>query len=57
MRIMFDIEHEEDKMTNFKLAEAVFEVCNEACAVELDAEVVARMILLQLNARKGGDNK
>ena len=56
MRIVYHLDDGNDKITNFKIAEAIIELCNdehETCR-ELDAEVVAKMILLQTDALKGG---
>lgn len=52
MRIHFNFEHEDEKMTNFRVAEAVINLCKEGW--ELDAETIAKMILLQTNVEKGG---
>ena len=54
MNIVFNLEHGNEKMTNFCIAEAVINLCDdthESCD-GLNAEIVAKMILLQ----KGGDN-
>lgn len=56
MRIAYHADDGNDKITNFKVAEAIVDLCNdehESCK-ELDAEIVAKMILLQINAEKGG---
>ena len=47
MNIYFKCDAEE-KMTNFRVAEAVINLCNEGW--ELSAEAVANMILLQIEA-------
>lgn len=55
MKIEYRYEHEKDKMTNFALAQSIIDVCNEDYNNEgLDAEVVAKMVLLQIDAWKGG---
>ncbi len=55
MKIFYHLEHENDRITNFSLAESVLEVCDtDHNDMGLDAEVVAKMILLQVEARKGG---
>ena len=55
MKIEYRYEHEKDKLTNFALAQTIIDVCNEDYNNEgLDAEVVAKMILLQIDAWKGG---
>lgn len=44
-----------ETLTNFRVAEAVINLCSKNHSIiELDAETVAKMILLQLDARKGG---
>lgn len=53
MKIEYRYEHEKDKMTNFALAQAIIDVCNEDYIEGLDAEVVAKMVLLQIDAWKG----
>lgn len=53
MYIIWQLEHNNEKVTNFNMAEAVVKFCDdthESCE-GLDAEIVAKMILLQ----KGGD--
>jgi hypothetical protein len=56
MKIEYRYEHEKDKMTNFALAQAIIDVCDEGYNIEgLDAEVVAKMVLLQIDAWKGGE--
>ena len=49
MNIYFKCDAEEN-MTNFRVAEAVINLCNESW--ELDAEAVAKMILLQVEAER-----
>jgi hypothetical protein len=54
MYVTFNLEHGNEKMTNFRIAEAVINLCDdthESCEC-LNAEIVAKMILLQ----KGGAN-
>lgn len=51
MKIYFSCETDE-KITNFRVAEAVFDLCTTN--LDLDAEAVAKMILLQIDAKKGG---
>ena len=51
MKIYFNAETDE-VITNFRLAEAVVNLCN-GC-FEIDAETVAKMILLQVDTEKGG---
>jgi hypothetical protein len=56
MRIIYHLDDGNDKITNFKVAEAIVDLCNdehESCN-ELDAEIVAKMILLQTDTKKGG---
>ena len=56
MRIVYHLDDENDKITNFKIAESVIDICNdthETCR-ELNAEIVAKMILLQTDTLKGG---
>lgn len=56
MRIEYHLEYGTEKITNFNLAEAVVNVCDEDYNHNgLNAEVVAKMILLQIDARKGGE--
>ena len=55
MKIFYHLDNENDRITNFSLAESVLEVCDtDHNDMGLDAEVVAKMILLQVEARKGG---
>ena len=55
MRIMYNLEDGNEKMTNFKIAEAIIELCDDDFhGIGLDAEKVAKMILLEIDARKGG---
>jgi hypothetical protein len=54
MRIEFHYEDESEKITNFRLAEAVLNLCNSGFNnKEFDAEVIAKMLLLEVDARKG----
>ena len=56
MRIEYHLEHGNEKITNFDIAKAILDLCDEDYSHEgLDAEVVAKMILLQIDARKGGE--
>lgn len=50
MKIYFNIEHGDERMTNFRVAEAVINLCNEGW--ELSAETIAKMILLQVESEK-----
>lgn len=57
MRIVYHLDDGNDKITNFKIAEAIIELCNdehEACR-ELNVETIAKMILLQIDTLKGGE--
>lgn len=57
MRIAYHLDDGNDKITNFKIAEAIVDLCNdkhESCR-ELNAETVAKMILLQIDSLKGGE--
>ena len=45
--------NEEETMNNFNFAEAIYAECVKPCA-SIDAETVAKMILLQVEAEKGG---
>lgn len=57
MRITFRRDDENDKITNFKVAEAIIDLCNDnhnSCR-ELGAEIIAKMILLQTDTLKGGE--
>lgn len=54
MKIFFRLETDE-KITNFRVAEAVVNLCNEG--YELDAEAIAKMILLQVDTTKEGDKQ
>jgi hypothetical protein len=58
MRITYHLDAGNEKMTNFKIAEAIIELCDEGFNnTGLDAEVVAKMILLEIDKRKvGADN-
>lgn len=49
MKIYFTVEHEDEPITNFRVAEAVVNLCNEG--FDLDSDAVAKMILLQNEAR------
>jgi hypothetical protein len=49
MKIYFECD-EDERMTNFRVAEAVINLCNKSW--ELDAEAVAKMILLQVEAER-----
>ena len=55
MRIMFNLDEEDNcKLpTNFRVAEAVVNLCNHDDRI--DAETIAKMILLQVDAMKGGE--
>lgn len=57
MRITYHLDDGNDKITNFKIAEAIIDLCNDGCETcrELDAETVAKMILLQTDMLKGGE--
>ncbi len=54
MNIEFHLENGNEKMTNFRIAEAIINLCNDTHPTcnELDAEVVAKMILLQIDNMK-----
>lgn len=56
MRITFRLDDGNDKITNFKVAEAIIDLCkdNPCSCRELDAEIVAKMILLQIGTSEGG---
>ena len=57
MRIAYHLDDGNDKITNFKVAEVIIELCNgvhETCR-ELNAETIAKMILLQTDTLKGGE--
>lgn len=54
MDIIFKLEHGNEEVTNFRIAEAVVNTCKDYHNPELNAEVIARMILLQIDAEKGG---
>ena len=51
MKIYFNAEPDE-VITNFRVGEAVVDLCDQR--FELDAEAIAKMILLQVDAMKGG---
>ena len=53
MKIYFVLDVDE-KMTNFRVAESVVNLCNENNR-ELSAETVAKMMLLQVGTQKGGE--
>lgn len=55
MDIIFKLEHGNEEVTNFRIAEAVVNTCNDYHNPDLNAEVIARMILLQVDAEKGGE--
>jgi hypothetical protein len=52
MKIYYNLD-EEERMTNFRVAESVVNLC--ATEWGLDAEAIAKMILLQIDAEKGGE--
>lgn len=57
MRIVYHLDDGNDKITNFNIAEAIIRLCNnenESCR-ELNAETIAKMILLQTDTLKGGE--
>ena len=61
MKIMFELETNQDgtgeKITNFRVAEAVFNLCESehySCG-GLNAEAVAKMMLLQIGKEMVGD--
>ena len=57
MRITYRLDNANDKITNFKIAEAIIDLCNaehETCR-ELNAETIAKMIILQTDTLKGGE--
>lgn len=55
MRITYHLDAGNEKMTNFKIAEAIIELCDEDFNnTGLDAEVVAKMMLLEIDKRKAG---
>ncbi len=54
MKITFNLELNNEKCTNFRIAEAVVNLCedtHESCK-DFNAEVIAKMILLQIGTRK-----
>lgn len=51
MDIIFKLEHGNEKVTNFRIAEAVVDTCNDY-HLDLNAEVIARMILLQIDHQR-----
>lgn len=55
MRISYHLDDGNDKITNFKIAEAIIELCNDETCRELNAETIAKMILLQTDTLKGGE--
>lgn len=46
MRLYAELQYEEEKISNFKLAEAVFDFC-QIEGWGLDAEAIAKMLLAQ----------
>ena len=55
MKITFHLDNGNEKVTNFCVAEAVVNLCDDTHNLELNAEVVAKMMLLQVDSRKGGE--
>lgn len=55
MTITYHLDDGNDKITNFKIAEAIIELCNDETCRELNAETIAKMILLQTDTLKGGE--
>ena len=55
MKIYFNLEHAGDKLTNFRIAEEIVNICNER--YELNAEAIAKMILIQIDAKKSEEIK
>lgn len=51
MKLYFELE-ENETPSNFNIAEAILRACN---GKTLNAEVVAKMILLQIESMKGGE--
>lgn len=59
MRITYHLDDGNDKITNFKVAESIIELCNYVHETfrEINAETIAKMILLQTDTLKdGADN-
>lgn len=56
MHITFNLENGNEKITNFKIAESIIDLCEDEheTSQDLDAEVVAKMILLQIGEKKEG---
>ena len=54
MNIYFNLD-EDEKMTNFRVAEAVINLCKPDW--ELNAETIAKMILLQIESQKDEDKE
>lgn len=53
MRIEYHLDNGNEKITNFSIAEAVVDFCEDNYHdPELNAEVVAKMILLQIDSIK-----
>ncbi len=55
MNITFNLEHGNEEITNFRIAEAIINLCDdehESCD-GLNAETVAKMILLQIDTTRG----
>lgn len=52
MTIMFHLSSSEDVLDNFSLAEAIFREC-EALPDKLDPETIARMLLAEVEFKKG----
>lgn len=51
---MYHFDYEKENFTNFNIAQSVIELCNDPHPTcdELNAEVVAKMILLQIDNMK-----
>ncbi len=54
MRIEYHLDDANEKITNFKIAEAIIDLCDWDFNNGLDSEAVAKMILVQIDAMKGG---
>ena len=56
MNIEFHLENGNEKVTNFRIAEAIVNLCDDTHPTcdKLNAEVVAKMILLQIETVKEG---
>ena len=52
MKIYYHLDKPEEKITNFNIAESITNFCDEVYNVDLDAEAVAKMILIQIDSRK-----